>query len=1226
MKKSVPPSPSSHAILRPIADTVSGFKAAAAPMETIGHYEALAKRLWMPPHLETFGNRHLQSVADGQTVWGSISAPYGFGKTAAAICLWQQARHNGFLAIPPLSCTSFDELAAAIDAIASVQQPSLRPALRRLRAATWHDELDHMARADSNSYGIPHKTLRRLFRDKAEHGRLAFAGDSHRFVEFLSQISKLAEPKCKGVIVIIDELQQLLGPLDLRAVNRFREFVWGMRTERAKCGIMLALDTLLEARLARWAEDILHRIREAGLTMKLADIYTEEFPQWLWSKLTSRNGSTRPEVDRNALTEEVLLSLGQLVERPDLANGPRTVIDVFQRALDHFVAKKSAYQISNLTDDVHAGRFRYLGEGYPIQRELTRLLSDEWIAKDGARRSIVKILGAFPRGCPDRVLRRCIGKTPRLEKTIAGLFPSVLVKLSGGWALEALQQVRRPVTNWEQIIQQCWERLPALDALTAHIPDFVFRILIPRLFPGGNPNDPQWELVSDESVVALTGWRRYRGSFDADFPKRDVALYIGEKQPSCWPEDSSLAFAMICESDTKSDALPSAVVVNAGRIHLRLPVFRPLEDAVPAELSRYRKFIQPEPFRPAIVLAALHELKSFVDTREQGHDARLAPEGSGGLTQIETFAVTATDFLLSELFEGSVNTGIGKPLTLRGSEILRALFSKSCRERFPNYRTLVRTPRWREVLSVYRKALTSPDLSLDSRQGREQITGSKAEVYERLFAQKSTAAGDSLVRALGPLIKTSGDSKAFAVCFTLHPAERLLLHYLRQVPRKDDVPTSAATEFLRYQGYIEEEAAAIIDLLIARQAITVRKHTVTLSRDDASSREWVLERVIALRRDLSALGIKDDLIGVEDNRTEARQVLVNLEQQLSQRMAEVAEEIQAAGDEMARLIGVVVASSVPKEWVRSDLSAQLRGVSLLLLRTRDDLLRMARTERSHIQTEIVRMSDRTAQAAIPVYHRWIRLQNSTEKLLRRTEEFQQRIKAVCKWEAPNSQLRATRDLTLKISATDPGANQMLDELVGEFRERFAVDEWEPIFASTEFSERLRNTQAEVQTLLFQQAQVFYRERSALLKEYQNILPLGAPDFIDSVNASRRGDLASRSYQRLYKWACTELETALEKYRKRYAAKATWKDPRSGRRSWKELNSKATELLRQARQRPDYGQVSSAAAAVKRIFDGFYVPQGAVIHYDNPQRPPDFGILEELFVNGAIEIRIERKPK
>src|SRR5947209_14374916 len=108
----------------------------------------------------------------------------------------------------------------------------------------------------------------------------------------------------------MDELQPLLGPLDTRSVIQFREFVWGMRTEQSSCGIVVCLDAMLEARLARWAADLLHRIRENGPTLQLTEVYTRDFPTWLWDRLTAANGRpARPE--RHSRSPGVLLSLGQ---------------------------------------------------------------------------------------------------------------------------------------------------------------------------------------------------------------------------------------------------------------------------------------------------------------------------------------------------------------------------------------------------------------------------------------------------------------------------------------------------------------------------------------------------------------------------------------------------------------------------------------------------------------------------------------------------------------------------------------------------------------------------------------------------------------------------------------------------------------------------------------------------------------------------------------------------
>lgn len=1213
------------ATLHPVADTVAGNKAAEAPDSTIAHYDKLAERLWLPPALTTFADRHLQHISEGRTAWGSVAAPYGFGKTATAVCLWHHARRSGFLAIPPLSCTGFDELAAAIDALAEAQIPALKKDLRRLRADLWREELDEMARSDSDRYGLPQATVRRLLRDKAQAGCLAFDGSSHRFVEFLSRLGELAARHCKGLVVIVDELQQLLGPLDARTVNRFREFVWGMRTERSRCGVVLALDTLLEARLARWAEDILHRIRESGPTFQLAEVYTREFPTWLWGKLTTRNGSGRPHINGRALSRDVLLSLGQLVERSDLANGPRTVVDVFQRASEHFASTRSSYEINHLIEDVRDGRFRYFGEGYPIQIALGRLLADEWIAGDDCRRSVITTLAAFPLGCPDEVLERSVPDRNALDKTVGELFAPLLVKLSGGLALEALQQVRRPVTNWEQIIRQCWERLPALDTLVAHAPQFILRTLIPRLFARGNPADPQWELISDEAVPALTGWRRYRGSFDPAFPSREVAVYIGQADPSCWPEDADLSFALICETSTLETAKPSVSVLTGRRALLRLPILRALEAAVPAELDRYRKFIQPEPFRPAMILTALHDLQSITDPEQDL--AALTPhsENAASVRQMVAFVEVASDFLVHELIEGSIDVGRTRPVTLRGPDLLRALFSTAFRRDFPHYQTLKRGPKWRDMLKLYRDAVGFAPLTLAQRQGRDEIRQPKADVYSALFRQNSTATGDSLIRALGPLVKTSGDSQAFALRLPLHPGESALLQYLRKSPRRHVLPVSSAAEFLRHRGYVADEASELIEILAARQAITIDRHRgITLLEGDSDSRDWLSQRVSILEQELAALGTDVPPAPCESTCKDLRQHVAALEEHLRKRVEELASEVQGGVDELANLIGTVVASKVPEEWLTSDLSTQLRGVGVLLLRSQGDLLRALRKELKRAQDELDRIGDQTTAAAVAWYSRREGFRAGWERLRQRTTQIRDRIHALSAWAAPNSQLHATRALCLKLRPTDRGPAQLLDQLVAEFRERFAVDQWAPLFAAAEFTERLRVVQAEVQTLLFRHVQTFYRERALLLRDLGHLLGQSAPEFDVESEGGDNLEAINRSFQQLYRWAAEKFQASLDKSRERYRARIPWRDPRSARRSWKELNAKADALLDGMAHGGDYKKTLAIGAVVDRIRAGFRLTKAPQICYENREQPPDFDELAELFANGLISIRIEPK--
>ena len=115
-----------HLQILPIADTVSGSSARENPKQTLEHYNLLANQLWLSSRVSDVADSVFSNVQRGYTAWGSLSGPYGFGKTASAIALWAHARNSGFLAIPPLSCTNFNELAAGIASLAGVQNPHIK--------------------------------------------------------------------------------------------------------------------------------------------------------------------------------------------------------------------------------------------------------------------------------------------------------------------------------------------------------------------------------------------------------------------------------------------------------------------------------------------------------------------------------------------------------------------------------------------------------------------------------------------------------------------------------------------------------------------------------------------------------------------------------------------------------------------------------------------------------------------------------------------------------------------------------------------------------------------------------------------------------------------------------------------------------------------------------------------------------------------------------------------
>jgi hypothetical protein len=1006
------PEPSTPPLL-PVCDTVSGRKATVDPQGTVHHYEHLADQLWLAPQVQQLVDGTLGDLRGGRTHWASISGPYGFGKTAAGIASWCYARQQKFTAIPPLSCSNFDELAQGVAALASTLLPKAHTLIDRLFRRVWEHGLNEAVQADARRYELPPRKVRRLLQDKIQAGQISLDGQCHRFVEFFSELGRLVSAWSDGLVLVLDELQQLLGPLDTQSVIQFREFVWGLRTEQSPCGVIVCLDAMLEARLARWAADLLHRIRESGPTVQLTEVYTRQFPTWLWDRLTTANGAPA-RADAQTVSPNVLHSLGQFVERPDLANGPRTVVDVFCRAISRFQDSRNPYDVADLVADLHNGTFRYFGEGAPVQRTLTELLKDDWVAADPGRTKLVQTLAAFPRGCPAAVALEALGSADRLAKVRTDLFGPLLIDLPEGLALERLQQVRRPIADWEHILARCWETLPAQDSLLAHAPDMVWRVLAARLFPEWPGSDKHWERTSDDSITALIGWRFLRGSFDDDFPQRDIALWVEYETPPGWPDNVDLAIALVCESSPTAE--PSAnLEADAAlpRITLRLPLLRPLEGYIPHELARYHKYLQPEPFRALTVLAAIHELEALAGRQELGAANRITgdPGAAGRPPELQSFVDIAVALLLGEVLQGCVNLGPKASVKQRGIELVRALFSASCRTKFREYRTLVTHYHWTDQIASYRKALRAASITDLQRRGEVPVTGSKAELLRTLFGQKSAAAGDSFLRLLGPLVITSGSADAFSLQLALHPGENLALDYLRRTGRKRAVPLSAVQEVLRHAGYLHAEEEALVRILIDRGLVTEVSGGLRPVVADRSEGEQALREIQALTARVRALIGDEGLPEMSEGRS-LRALwahLDHLRETLQGSIDNLRQGLERKADRVRQLVGTVRAEGIPSEWVKSDVSTHLLGIGKLLRRSKEALIRGMEREVGRIDDELAGAGQEDWALA------WKKRSASFERiwgdLEHRVADFLKQAAAVQAWQAINERLasRSTRE-------------------------------------------------------------------------------------------------------------------------------------------------------------------------------------------------------------------------
>jgi hypothetical protein len=759
----------------------------------------------------------------------------------------------------------------------------------------------------------------------------------------------------------------------------------------------------------------------------------------------------------------------------------------------------------------------------------------------------------------------------------------------------------------------------------------IRRILIPVIFPKGIPAKPIWESLSDESSAALMGWDILQGTFDDAYPQREVALYVGEKEPEFWPEDVDVSIALVCNTsmDPGVDSKAELLDKNDGScILMRLPILKPLVDRIPADLQRYKKYVQPEPFRPVTILAALHDFEAFLGDlidNPDDTDTPLLPEEQVEMEKGKAFAKITVDFMLRELLIGTVDIGIGSPISLRGPELLRALFIQVCRRRFPDYQTLTTTTRWQDVLSDYRRGLKS-ELSLVERQGQKEIVMPKAEMYKTLFGQTSTAAGDSFIKKLGPFVETKNNAESFSLRLTMHPAENALIDYFKRLPSHQSIPFDAAVEFLRHQGYVKTEIEEIVKILIARECLTRDSDgDIRFIPSTEIERSRLQDKIAEINEKLHSLeAINDTIINknvpITDLQDYLNQQQICLEEAVESQITDMENDVRS----LQNLIGTVSATILPMEWSGSDLSTHLKSIAIKLKEIQQNLLKTLRKELKRITKELDLSSGPTdVEWTVTQKDKRISFSGTLRRLKNRVTKFEKRAKALISWQVLNSQLRSTDALCAKIFETDPSLKQSLSQLITEFKEWFATDSWEPLLASNEFSERLGNVQSKSQSLLYSHFQTFNRELTEIRNQFDSLLPTTPPPMFDvPVEDSQENNSIHESFQKLYQWVFEGFRTVVAECQELRKNGPEWRDPDNKRRSWKKLEAEVEAELQKTKGPLELEVIQRIGSKILLMQRGFAeVPFHC---YDDPNNPPDFEKLKQLFGEGEIQIRVEPK--
>ena len=824
----------------PIVPTFNARALRATSAEVQDAYTWQAATYVEQPALAALRASFVAAVQQAKTPKACLIAPFGYGKTASAIGLWSACNQARLLVVPPISCGSFTELAGAIYGwLAFTLTESAQPLVEA------HDKFlvstaETLARHDERAFGIPFDQGLVAIRDKLERGYLDFDDVSINLLAFLEQATAVVRRAgYGGLVVMIDELQQLLGNANKGVLVALRQLIWGLRTRQIPFGLVLTMDPDTERTLSDRAGDILHRIKDDGLYVDIRHIYDRDFPARLWQQYTAALHLSLAE--QCAIDNAALESLGQLSERDDLSNGPRTVINVLQRASARWTNQTSnGYTPIDLIDDLLDGTIRFDGDRGVVPALVADLLNSPYFQRSAERTRVLKLIAAFPRGCPEQVAARYdLAQAWReLNDDLRG---EIVTETEEGLALIELQRVGRPANRLNILLRRYWMQITDQQLFTEDAAQVFRDLVLPLLFPAKVNDLNGWSGCAD---VELTADNTYAGILEGTastaFPLRRIAVSIRNGVLANEPIEPSadVDLRLVFRLDPNSEARSSlAVAAEQSRVVLTLAMARATDQGLHGSVGWIAHYLSPHPISAAVVLSLLRYLsQERLDALPERDRAR-----------IEDTLARLREWLLAELLPASLFEPTGFVVASAGAGALKEFLFQFCTSRWPGYQPLARFPIWAAMLGDYTRALgqVAPAAQL----AQEPVTGSKAQIAE-LFDQKRHAGFDSYARQYGPLLKIDtwqGDDAS--IRFVPHPAE---LRIAERVRAHGILAEREVYAELRATGFAAIEATQLIRLALTRGL--VRREGENLATPTAPSVIELNTRVAALRQRASVLG------------------------------------------------------------------------------------------------------------------------------------------------------------------------------------------------------------------------------------------------------------------------------------------------------------------------------------------------------------------------------------
>ncbi len=611
-----------------IVDTVTPDRILSHPQEVADYYQLYVSSYHLLPQVKTLQDRLQDEMVLCKPVTGYLSGEYGYGKTATMVYLWSECQSKRIVAVPPFKFKELSDLMMAsygwMRFALNQQSPEIKEEIDAIYGACGTASIEEKAAEISRTYKINQEKARRLV-EELKINQI----DTDSVLKFWQQSSAvLKKAGFVGLAVFADEIQEFLRHEEGASarIQILSDLVKGMRgLGKTPVALILGMPASpTESAIAEQAGDVIHRLKEQKVHLRLDEAYDSQFPRQLWDDLCGKF-LAEPEAKHRLAHPATLESLGQLCDRQDLSNGPRTIIEVFKRILHS--AGDTPYTPLNLITDYLEGRLElYDAQPHKIRDAIGSLEPLISYPDHPQGRDCIRLMAGFPGGVSEQVATELgLGESLKKLAEDENWYGQHIIQPTGDrWALVALIRTKKP-TAVDKIINRFCKKWFGewLDEQKTEMASTIFQteiatLLFPPARSGQKSNwtwgDKQWRQTPQGCYRFLTG--AFERAND-EYPRRSLVISVGSnsdlmkfKPPSSTHLD--WRFYLSYNPGTTTSQLELTVLSGIGQADYHLQLHRSFTGEYPAAFGLLRQVVPAAQCSACLLLVLSHFIQDWL--------------------------------------------------------------------------------------------------------------------------------------------------------------------------------------------------------------------------------------------------------------------------------------------------------------------------------------------------------------------------------------------------------------------------------------------------------------------------------------------------------------------------------------------------------------------------------------------------------------------------------------